>query len=166
MSNTVVVSEKWLKRVEKINVLALEEGWAIWVCSSVTGVEEWQIQRNDEEGKFNNDLEAINFVILKAISGSKVHRQAISFIRKYGSKKELKTMIKSLLLVKSTSIPELSFKQERQVFKVARTVTSWHEVDIIAHTRDEAILIAKGDEGLNWSEIKDVRYDNYTLRGE
>ena len=63
----------------KSNPKNSKEGWDLFFSEgSVSG--DYQIQRIDEMGVFENDIEAIKFVYKKALEGSKRHRKVLARI--------------------------------------------------------------------------------------
>ena len=59
------------------NTQAEDEGWAIFTAN--TGPE-FQIQRDDEQGIFEEDEDAWKFVAEQANAGSAYHQQALLFL--------------------------------------------------------------------------------------
>lgn len=67
--------------IETINQIAFAEGWGLWHNASSPNME-INIERVDELGIFNNDVEAIEFVKRLASEGSFVHSEALKIVNK------------------------------------------------------------------------------------
>jgi len=90
------VSEKDKKMLTDIEYQTRNEGWGIYQAFGSSTGDEFRIERHDEEGKFKDDGEAIEFVVLQAILGSESHKNTIKFFVKYGSESEVKIILNTL----------------------------------------------------------------------
>lgn len=62
------------------NGKAVDEGWSIFECfGSENG--RWQLQKLDDAGKFNTDIDAWRLVLDYADAGSEYHQQALQFLK-------------------------------------------------------------------------------------
>ncbi|WP_439357911.1 hypothetical protein [Bradyrhizobium sp. DASA03007] len=62
------------------NGQAIDEGWSIFECfGSENGP--WQIQKMDDAGKFNTDIDVWRLVVTYADAGSVYHQRALQFIK-------------------------------------------------------------------------------------
>lgn len=60
------------------NTRAMTEGWAIFSCSGVE--EDWRLERIDEVGEFESDINAWLHVAKKALDGDTYHISALKFL--------------------------------------------------------------------------------------
>ena len=90
------VSDEDKKMFADIEYQTRNEGWGIYQAFGSSTGDEFRIERHDEEGKFKDDEEAIEFVLLQAILGSEPHKNTIKFFVIYGSENEVKTILKIL----------------------------------------------------------------------
>jgi len=60
------------------NAIAMREGWAISQCIGLT--EDWRLERLDEAGIFESDIEAWQHVRFLANNGSAYHKDALRFL--------------------------------------------------------------------------------------
>lgn len=90
------VSEKDKKMLTDIEYQTRNEGWGIYQAFGSSTGDEFRIERHDLEGKFKDDEEAIEFVVLQAILGSEPHKNTIKFFVKYGSESEVKIILNTL----------------------------------------------------------------------
>lgn len=60
------------------NINQLNEGWAIF--ESIGNTNQWQIERIDEDARFESDIYAIKHVYKMALNGSKIHSDALQFM--------------------------------------------------------------------------------------
>ena len=62
------------------------EGWAIFHTTGTGDTGDWRIEMVDEEGKFDTDQDAWEFVLRKAlVEKSGHHQRAIGFIARHNS---------------------------------------------------------------------------------
>lgn len=62
------------------------EGWAIFQTTGTDDIGDWRLERNDEEEKFDSDLQAWEFVLKKALWDlSEHHQKAIAFLARHNS---------------------------------------------------------------------------------
>ena len=90
------VSDEDKKMFADIEYKTRNEGWGIYQAFGSSTGDEFRIERHDAEGKFKDDEEAIEFVLLQAILGSEPHKNTIKFFVKYGSESEVKIILKVL----------------------------------------------------------------------
>ena len=90
------VSDEDKKMVDLITKQTKGEGWGIYQAIGSSTGDEFRIERHDDEEKFNDDNEAIEFVVLQAILGSEPHKNTIKFFVKYGSESEVKLILNTL----------------------------------------------------------------------
>lgn len=68
--------------LSKINKAGIEEGWMISYAYTTNKEDEgYQLQRDDEANIFEDDEEAMKFVVKKAEDGSSIHKETIKFIK-------------------------------------------------------------------------------------
>lgn len=72
--------------VQKINRMANLEGWGIFWA--IDKIEEWRIEKLDEESKFIDDDDAIRHIVNEAAKGSQLHIDTIKFICNFGNPSE------------------------------------------------------------------------------
>ena len=78
-------------KVSEINKQAEKEGW--FIVYAETPYNSYQLQRIDDENKFSNDVEAVKFVFNKSLQKSKLHIDAIEFLRENASPEELEYLV-------------------------------------------------------------------------
>ncbi len=82
-----------------INKSSHSEGWGIYLAIGSNNSEyEWQIERHDDSGIFKDDIEAMKFIVSKAINErTQLHLDALKFMYRNGSIQELKTILNSIV---------------------------------------------------------------------
>lgn len=90
------VSQEDLEIFSSIHLKTKNEGWAIFEANGSENGDEYRIEHFNDEGIFKEDSEAIRFVVLKALEGSKPHIDTIYFMGKYGSPSEHKFFLSAI----------------------------------------------------------------------
>lgn len=90
------VSQEDLEMLLSINSKTKNEGWAIFEAIGSQNGDEYRIERLDDEQQFEDDGEAVRFVVKKALEGSQPHIDAVYFMGKYGSPSEHKFFLAAI----------------------------------------------------------------------